>query len=776
MSSPSRVEEIFGNALEKATAGERAAYLDEACRGDPELRRAVERLLEAHPHAGGFLEKPALAPPTVAGSAEAPTLGPSADPAGIPSVGTKVRYFGDYELLDEIARGGMGRVFRARQVSLSRTVALKVILSGQFASPQEIQRFHREAEAAANLDHPNIVPIYEVGEVAGQHYFSMKLIEGPSLASRVSDFVRDPRATARLLAKVARAVHEAHQHAVLHRDLKPHNILLDAQGEPYVADFGLAKHVDGRGTQTHSGLIVGTPSYMAPEQARAEKSLTVAVDVYSLGAILYELLTGRSPFGAASDLETLLQVLEREPVMPRTVKPGVDQDLEAICLKCLEKDPRKRYVSALAFAEDLGRWLAGQPIEARSINPARRIIKWVKRNPQGTTILALLALWYFNVRLPWHWAWLGWGLLAITIGLGLLRFLLQLLPLVRWLSGKSPGGRPSVDVDPGLALGTVAALLVLCFYSADLAAREGVAFRLFATIFLLGHIIRWLYRRRRAGLHLVALRPPLVFASFFVLLLVLELPVLVVAGNTDDVFPLLISGSFTISSTLYFLCLLVAGVEMREGGCVTFYRAIGWQEIESCEWRPSAQMGLLRLRLKVHKGLDVAANLVQPAKRELVEQILREYLPPGATTGLAMPVDVIGPGREQVNRVKESASLLLLTGFLQVMGAFPFLNPIFWALEPVLALEWENRFWNPIVLLLVAAGATCGFVVIVGALRMRERRSYRLCRISSVLTMLPLGFAFLLGLPAGIWSLLVLRRPEVRAAFLSNEGTAPLED
>ena len=253
-----------------------------------------------------------------------------------------VRYFGDYLLERELARGGMGVVYQARQVNLNRTVALKMILAGQLASVDEIKRFYLEAEAAANLDHPGIVPIFEVGQHDGQHYFSMKLIGGSSLAQRIASFVRDPKSAAALLAKVARAVHYAHQHGILHRDLKPGNILLDAHDEPYVTDFGLARHVDGRGAQTRTGMILGTPSYMAPEQARSEKSLTAAADVYGLGAILYELLTGRPPFRAETGLDTILQVLDRDPPSPRTVNPRIDVDLETtICLKCLEKKPRK---------------------------------------------------------------------------------------------------------------------------------------------------------------------------------------------------------------------------------------------------------------------------------------------------------------------------------------------------------------------------------------------------------------------------------------------------
>jgi serine/threonine-protein kinase len=210
-----------------------------------------------------------------------------------------------------------------------------MILAGHLASAVDVQRFHTEAEAAANLDHPHIVPIYEVGEHEGQHYFSMKLIEGESLAQQVPRFTQDAKATARLLAVVAWAVHHAHQRGILHRDLKPGNILVDRKGQPHVTDFGLAKRVEGDTRQTQTNVIVGTPSYMPPEQARSEKLLTTAVDVYSLGAILYELLTGRPPFRAETPLDTVLQVLEKEPERPGTLKPKTNRDLETICLKCL---------------------------------------------------------------------------------------------------------------------------------------------------------------------------------------------------------------------------------------------------------------------------------------------------------------------------------------------------------------------------------------------------------------------------------------------------------
>ena len=266
----------------------------------------------------------------------------------------------------------MGVVYQARQVSLNRPVALKMILAGQLAGDDEVKRFYLEAEAAANLDHPGIVPIYEIGEHEGQHFFSMGFVEGTSLAAKVAGGPLPPNEAASLIVKVAEAVQFAHEKGVIHRDLKPANVLLDSQGQPKVTDFGLAKKLQADSGLTHTGQVMGTPSYMPPEQAEG-KNVGPAADVYALGAILYCLLTGRPPFQAATPMDTLLQVIGQDPVPVRQLNATVPKDLETICLKCLEKDPRRRYGSARALAEELNRFLSGEPIVARPVGrPSER--------------------------------------------------------------------------------------------------------------------------------------------------------------------------------------------------------------------------------------------------------------------------------------------------------------------------------------------------------------------------------------------------------------------
>ena len=374
-------------------------------------------------------------------------LSSAIDPAAQPRPGTPgtgpLRQVGDYELIDEIGRGGMGAIYRARQLSLNRFVAVKVLLAGHFASPTYFDRFRREAEAAASLNHPNIVSVYEVGNHLGQPYFSMALIEGRSLAELVRDQPMPARPAAQLLKTIAEAVHYAHERGVLHRDLKPSNVLVDAQGVPHVTDFGLAKrlgvrqssaafdaasqeatehtampHLSADGMKSARGLaqsktsrtseddltltgqVLGSPNYMPPEQADPQRGPTTAgSDVYSLGAILYELLTGRPPFLAETLTQTLRLVAEAEAVSPRLLNPGVPRDLETICTKCLEKDSRRRYASARELADELGRFLQDEPIHARPLGPVAKLAHWCRRKPAlalaigaGAALLLIIAV------------------------------------------------------------------------------------------------------------------------------------------------------------------------------------------------------------------------------------------------------------------------------------------------------------------------------------------------------------------------------------------------
>ena len=318
--------------------------------------------------------------------------------------------FAGYELLNEIARGGMGVVFRARQRRPDRLVALKVIAAGELASPRMVERFHAETEAAARLDHPNIASVYEVGQQDGWHFFSMRLIDGPTLAKKLSGKPMPPQEAARLFVKITRAVHHAHQRGVLHRDIKPNNILLDAQGEPHLTDFGLAKIMEDDASLTQTNAVMGTPAYMPPEQALGNtKDVTVAADVYALGAVFYEMLTGQPPFNAASTPALLRKIVDEEARPPMqvlrrssdtTTAGSFTRELDVICLKCLEKDPSHRYSTAADLADDAERWLRGEPITAQASSRAERVWKWMRRNPARSGLIATAAL----------------ALLVITIG------------------------------------------------------------------------------------------------------------------------------------------------------------------------------------------------------------------------------------------------------------------------------------------------------------------------------------------------------------------------
>lgn len=300
--------------------------------------------------------------------------------AEAPSPPAHQQEFGDYELLDEIARGGMGVVYKARHKKLNRIAALKMILGGRFSSQDDVQRFHIEAKAAAGLDHSGIVPVYEIGEHDGQAFFAMKYIEGGSLAQNVDRFRSDPRAAVKMLATVAKAVTHAHQRGVLHRDLKPANILIDEAGQPLITDLGLAKTTGGDSELTKTGAVLGTPSYMSPEQAQNTESVTTAADIYALGAIMYDLLTGQPPHKEATAFETVMSVRNSTPPTPRKLNSQVDSELELICLKCIERDPDDRYSSAAVLASDLENWLAGDAISVKHPSFNAAAAQWLKQN------------------------------------------------------------------------------------------------------------------------------------------------------------------------------------------------------------------------------------------------------------------------------------------------------------------------------------------------------------------------------------------------------------
>jgi serine/threonine-protein kinase len=315
--------------------------------------------------------------------------------------------FGPYEIRGEIARGGMGVIYRARQPKLDRTVALKMIRAGRLATEEDIERFQTEAKAAASLSHPNIVPIYDFGQIEGRPFYTMELIEGETLDRLDRDFFSQPREAAILMALVARAVHHAHQRRIIHRDLKPSNILVDETGQPHITDFGLAIHAESGDRLTESNVLLGTLPYMAPEQlSRKEQPLTTAVDTWSLGVILYELLTGKRPFQGKNPIDTLERIRTQNPLSIRGQNFRVARDLDAIVMKCLVKEPERRYGSILGLARDLERWVKGEPIEARPVHRVVRAWSWCRRNPAGAGLAAgaALLLLSFSLGAAFYWA------------------------------------------------------------------------------------------------------------------------------------------------------------------------------------------------------------------------------------------------------------------------------------------------------------------------------------------------------------------------------------
>ena len=358
--------------LQSGKRPDRAALLDE----HPELAASLK-----------CLEALECLAPTVGADSDLDALG--FEQQSLP------REFGPYELLEEVGRGGMGVVYKARQTALDRTVAVKMILATHLASPEHIRRFQVEAWAAARLRHSNITQIHDVGQQYGQHYFTMEYVEGESLAQRIARQRLSFDAIVRLLSVVARAVDHLHAQGVVHRDLKPSNILLDRDEQPYVTDFGLAKVFLPGSEATTTGVIAGTPSYMAPEQASGHSSeVGPATDIYSLGAILFELLTGEPPFRRENPLDTLLDILGREPRYPRQLNPRVPHGLELICLKCLAKSPADRYRSAAALADDLERFARHEPLSVRPPNWIERLVHWTRRQPALASRLGALGVFY----------------------------------------------------------------------------------------------------------------------------------------------------------------------------------------------------------------------------------------------------------------------------------------------------------------------------------------------------------------------------------------------
>lgn len=369
MTPEDRVDEAIAKFLQAAESG-RECSQEEFCARHPEI---ADELREFHRNYAwmGRLE----------------SVHREADEGEFP------RPFGEYQLEGVIGRGGMGVVYRARHLKQGRTVALKTVAAGRLASGEDVARFRREVNAAKALEHPGIVPVYDVGECEGSHYYTMRLIEGGSLEDHLEYYRERLQEAVRLLIAIARAVRHAHQRAIIHRDLKPGNVLLDEERQPHIVDFGLALEMGEHTRVTATGAILGTLPYMAPEQTTGESRLvTLHVDVYSLGAILYELLTGRPPFSGPTLLETLRRVRQEDPRNPRFLNPAVDRDLATICMTCLEKQPSRRYENAGKLIEDLENWLEGRPISRRPVGPLERLLRWIRRKPGAAALSAVSAL------------------------------------------------------------------------------------------------------------------------------------------------------------------------------------------------------------------------------------------------------------------------------------------------------------------------------------------------------------------------------------------------
>jgi hypothetical protein len=398
---PQRLRALFDQAADLPPPDQKA-FLDACCPGEPELRARVEYLLacdarlRAEEGAAGWLDSPLVRPPEKAtkSGGSAPLAEEQQRPP-LPSVP-------GYVIVRELGRGGMGVVFLATQVRLQRSVALKMPPADLAA--EDLRRFHTEAEAAARLHHQHVVQVFETGEHQGRPFLVMELLEGGSLAQKLAQAPLAPRPAAVLLEVLARAVQHAHERGVIHRDLKPANVLLSEDGTPKVTDFGLARRLDLGSAQTQSGAVLGTPSYMAPEQAAGQaREAGPAADVYALGAILYECLTGRPPFRGATAWETTMQVLHQEPVPPRKLRPSVARDLETVCLKCLRKEPPKRYASAGDLADDLRRFLEGRSVVARPAGRAERAWRWTRRNPRAATLTLAVLLALLLAGGAWFW-------------------------------------------------------------------------------------------------------------------------------------------------------------------------------------------------------------------------------------------------------------------------------------------------------------------------------------------------------------------------------------